>query len=814
MPQTTLLLLLTVFAFTCRPTYAQTGGDPAGTQPAETADRAISGTLVLGPQYVNRDDLGRGRARFDEFRDVPQGFAFEFARIVWLPVDRNLSFSATAMDVGQHDQRYLVDVTNPGRFRARGGFTEMRRFYSSGSRTLWSGIGSPNLTVDGGIRQGAESLGGPPNSPFASPSLQVHLNDALANAPTIDIESGRKNVTGGLEFTIRRGLTLDVNGDFGTRDGTRPLGFGTYIRRQALTGVPGTGAGFFWRESIEARGSELLQPVDHRVTEGSVTLTWSRFGHVVSGGWFASAFRNDASALFFDNPFEAPPGRASATVFTPASDQEPAAPFGNNNLRGLFARSVMQLDPDNDYRRVFANATFKLPSKSRVSAVVARGTMTQDEPFLPYAENDQVVSSEPGQPLVLARNAPLPRASLDGKMTTTQVDVKGQTRFGIVAPRVGIRYFDLEDDRPTILFPGYSSSGDAYFRRGIGQTLNGQKALFNVVGGYTRQRFDVGTAVKLGAFTIDAEYVRTAWDYDARQVDKTTDDAVRGTLRFLAAHANVNVFYLRGRRDFEGSYDVGLETSGVRAYDVWTRHRDQFGAEIDLPLNDELTVALSASYWTDEYPGAVNTFVHGYGLQDSQNGSFSAGLAWARDNWSLGAWTGFDRYDWNSLQVTKTSLTSDYNAINRWTRESSDDVFWIGLEGSGTVSKDVRVRADVNWQQFSGDWITTNLSTPDVNSAVAYPFPELSDRTLTVRGSLVWAFSPRIDIEGRYWFEPYRLDDFTWDVMQPYMQGSFEETRSSPSDVGDMNVSRFLFLDSRYADYTAHVVSALVHLRF
>jgi hypothetical protein len=46
------------------------------------------------------------------------------------------------------------------------------------------------------------------------------------------------------------------------------------------------------------------------------------------------------------------------------------------------------------------------------------------------------------------------------------------------------------------------------------------------------------------------------------------------------------------------------------------------------------------------------------------------------------------------------------------------------------------------------------------------------------------------------------------------MQGVFEETRSSPTDVGPMNVSRFLFLDSRYSDYTAHVVTALAHLRF
>jgi hypothetical protein len=101
-----------------------------------------------------------------------------------------------------------------------------------------------------------------------------------------------------------------------------------------------------------------------------------------------------------------------------------------------------------------------------------------------------------------------------------------------------------------------------------------------------------------------------------------------------------------------------------------------------------------------------------------------------------------------------------------------------------------------------------------VNSAVAYPFPELSDSTLSFRAALVWALTPKISLEGRYWYEPYRLDDFTWDILQPYMQGVFKETRRSASDVGDMNVSRFLFLDSRYSDYTAHVVSAFLHVTF
>jgi hypothetical protein len=399
-------------------------------------------------------------------------------------------------------------------------------------------------------------------------------------------------------------------------------------------------------------------------------------------------------------------------------------------------------------------------------------------------------------------------------MTTTQADLKLSSRLGPVSLRAGYRYFDLEDGRPEIQFPGYSSSGDSYFRRAIGQTLGGQKALFNEVGGYTRDRLNLGAAVRLGRLTLDGEYTRTGWDYETRQVDKTTDDAFKGTVRFAAGPANVNAYYLSASRDFDGPFAVGLETSGVRAYDVWKRDRTRAGFDADVPLSDETMLAFGGGYGKDEYPGAVDGFTYGYGLQDSKDGSLHAGLTWAKDEWSLGAWTGYDRYERNNLQVTKTSLGADYNPTNRWSRRSSDDVYWVGLEIVAPLSKRVKLRGDFNYQKFTGDWTTANLGNPDVNSAIAYPFPELSDSTLTLRASVVWAVTPRISVEGRYWYEPYRLDDFTWDVLQPYMQGVFKETRRSASDIGDMNVSRLLFLDSRYSDYTAHVLSAFVHVAF
>lgn len=778
----------------------------------EPAGKETSLTIVGGGQYVN--DLDRGQARFEEFREVPKGLLLEFGRFAYTPKDKNWLLSFTAIDAIQDDQRYFLDWRSPAKVSFKASYVEQPRFYSSGSKTLWSGVGTSTLTLGDSFRQGAELAAGSPTAPFASPSIKAYMDAALAGASPFDLKTKRKDLKGSLDFKLASTLTVSLTGRYETREGTKPLGFGTYIRRQGLSGVPGTGAGFFWRETVEARGNELVEAVDHNITEGGVTVTWTKKGHSVAAGWSGSHFRNDISALYFDNPFEAAPGRASAGIFNPASDQEPAAPNGNNSLRGLSARSSMQLWPDNDYNRLFANASFKPGGNTRLSGVVARATMKQNDAFLPYAENDQVVFSQAGQPVVYAKDVALPQSSLNGEMTTTQADLKFSSRLGPVSLRAGYRYFDLEDGRPEIEFPGYSSSGDSYVRRSIGQTLNGQKALFNEVGGYTRQRLTLGAAVRLGPVTLDGEYTRTGWDYVARQVDKTTDDAFKGTVRFMAGPANVNAYYRSGSRDFDGPYAVGLETSAVRAYDVWKRDQSKAGVDVEVPLSDTTSFSLGGSYGKDEYPGAVEGFTYGYGLQESKSGSLFGGLAWAKDEWSLGAWAGLDQYEWNSLQVTKTSLGADYNPTDRWSRGSSDDVYWIGVEAVAPLGKDVKLRGDLNYQKFTGDWTTVNLATPDVNSAVAYPFPDLSDGTLTFRASLLWEVTPRISIEGRYWYEPYRLDDFTWDLMQPYMQGVFKETRSSTSDIGDMNVSRFLFLDSRYSDYTAHVVSAFIHVRF
>lgn len=777
----------------------------------------VSLTLRIGGQY-RQDPDGRD-SRFEEYRQVPKGALFEYGRLDWRPSGKPWSLSLTARNVLRLDQSYSLDVDRPGRFQLKASWAQVPHFYSTGAAFLLEGS-SGDYTLSNSFRQALETA-----ADAGTPAIATLMSEVLrSSARPIDLRTQRDVARGELSFRLAEGLDVTVSGRHEKRDGTRALSTGTYIRRQAIAGQPGTGTGSFDRERFEPRGIEVPEPIDHRATDVGVSATFSRKRGILSVGWTGSWFSNRVDTLYWNNPFEAVPSLASSTGgLLPQFDQEPPAPLGNAANRGRYARAALDLWPDNTYNRFYLKGSLKLPAKTRVNATLARGLMKQNDAFLPYTQNEAVVFSDPDRvpgsgDEVLGSNAPLPASSLDGEIRTTEADVRVSSHpMDPLTLRAGFRWYEYDDGSAELFFPGYASAGDSYIRRGVGQTLDGAKALFNHVGGYTRSVGSVGAAYRFGKpVTLDAEYLRAERDYDVRQVDKTTEDTFKVGLRLAPTDGvTARLSWLDGSRDFAGPYDVGLETSGIRAWDVWARDRSRYSAELDFDVKEAWTVGLAGSYGKDEFPGSVQRFTQPYGLSDTKDASVSASVTYGKGSWSFGASAGLDASEWNSLQVTKSALGgTDYDPVNRWTRSQDDDVLWFGLNVAGQPTKKVKLSADLTHNRYKGDWTTTNLSTPTVNSAAAYPFPQFKDSLLTARLSLRWELTRQMDFEARYWFEPYRLDDFTWDILQPYMQGVLQETGGTPQTLRTMTAGRLLWLDNRYSDYTGHVVTALLHLRF
>lgn len=787
---------------------------PAPAQDAKDEKKDVTFSLSAGGQY--RQHLRTFDSKFQEYREVPRGAIIEAARLDWTPSGKPWSLTLSGRNVLRLDQAYTLDFSRPGTLVLKGSWARIPHYYASGATSLYEGRPG-DYTISNAFRQAVETA-----AETSIPALQALMAEALANSgQAIDLRARRDIARGEAVFKLGEGVDLTVNARHQKRSGSRAIDMGTYIRRQAIAGVPGTGPGFFDAERIESRILEVPEPLDHRSTDVGASLGFSRKRGSFAAGWEGSWFRNRVSTLYWNNPFEAFPSVASSTIgLAPQFDQEPSAPNGNNTLRGRYARSALDLWPDNTFNRFFASGSLKLGDKTRMNATVSRGRMRQDDPFLPYGESEAVVfSGTAGSGTeVLARNAPLAASNLDGKIDTTRAEIKLSSHptdpFHL---RAAYRYYDYDDKSAQVFWPGYVSSGDSYFRRGIGQTLSGQKALFNTPGGYKRRVATGGTSYRFGtSFTLEGDYSRTQWDYDIRQVLKNVEDTFKLGARIRPSDTvTLRLSWLDGRREFDGPFAPGLENTGIRQWDVWNRDRTRFSGEADFDIGEHWTVGGSFAYWKDEYPGLPAAFTQPYGASDTKNGSVSGSITYGRGDWSFGASAGFDSSEWNSLQVTKSTPTAVTNdPTNRWSRGLDDDVLWLGLNLSGAPSKKTKLSAELSYNDYKGDWTTINLGSPNINSAIAYPFPQFKESLFTARVSLRWEVTSSMDFEARYWFEPYRLDDFTWDSLQPYLQGIIQETGGSPTEIRDANVSRTLLLNSRYSDYTGHVVSALIHVRF
>ena len=83
--------LLIIPSFTPQ-AFAQTADASAKTEKTTTL------TAVVGGQSVNKV-APRGLARFNEFREIPEGAVFEFGQFTWSPKDSHLYLAFTAVDV-------------------------------------------------------------------------------------------------------------------------------------------------------------------------------------------------------------------------------------------------------------------------------------------------------------------------------------------------------------------------------------------------------------------------------------------------------------------------------------------------------------------------------------------------------------------------------------------------------------------------------------------------------------------------------------------------------------------------------------------
>jgi len=150
---------------------------------------------------------------------------------------------------------------------------------------------------------------------------------------------------------------------------------------------------------------------------------------------------------------------------------------------------------------------------------------------------------------------------------------------------------------------------------------------------------------------------------------------------------------------------------------------------------------------------------------------------------------------------------AQYPIANTWERtsRSSLDSFQLGINAAPQEGK---WQFDLSYAySFARDRINTvNPFIPRADSilhAGVNPYPDTVVRRQDLNIVVTRRINESFEIGARYWYEPYKQDDFSYNVLQPYAHGSL--TSETP---------KYLFQDARYGSYRANVLSVFARYAF
>ncbi|MBI1982677.1 MAG: MtrB/PioB family outer membrane beta-barrel protein, partial [Acidobacteria bacterium] len=252
-------------------------------------------------------------------------------------------------------------------------------------------------------------------------------------------------------------------------------------------------------------------------------------------------------------------------------------------------------------------------------------------------------------------------------------------------------------------------------------------------------------------------------------------------------------------------YNVRYEEFNLgRMFDQSRRIRHDFDALMQFQPTDRLSASLNYQYFGDNFDENF------YGLHNYLQGQFGADLNYAvGEASSLYVSYSRDRVRTDYASVGKAGGTPAFRIPNTWLRDTRDLVDSLNIGYCSSVLND-RLGYDFSYGfALSNNAIhTANPFTfePGVaNSAQAYPFPEIKDRFHELRLATEIKLRENLALGLTYLFEPYRLDDFMWDIMDPWIPD-----RVAPEN----NANRYLFLNARDSNYSGHVGSVTLRYTF
>ena len=683
------------------------GQKPATTPPATPEQPAAPADVTGAVRWtgfldfgVRGTDLSGDAARYERYRDMSDGLFLELAQ-----ARREIKGWLFAFDgehVGREDQRFTAKAVDPGKYRASFLWDQIPMLLSRTTRTLYTGIGSDGLSIDDALQAQVQ----------AQPSALATVFGQFGRE--FDTKTRRHLADGSFEYFATDALMFSTRFRRTDREGTIPFG------------------GSFGHSSLV----EFPAPTEHNLTEFDVGAEYQRDPVLLRAGYNGSWFHNDITSTVFDNPF-----RATDISSTPA-------------------RGRLTLPPSNSFIGVNGLASVKLPYKSRATAYASLG-MLEDvgDPLVPQTINSVNVTT------------PLERQTVNGEARTSSVNLRFTSR-----PK---RYTDI-----IVSYRGYE-----YDNRTPEFALSQRVAYDNTPStlsppihtepyGLSRGTFDADFRVLPTSRTsAGVGYTRLSEDRTHRIFETTTDNVFRLTFDALSqSWFSVRSKYEHAQRRGEGIEqgeellaEIG-EQPELRHFDIASRDRDRITVIGTITPTGFVAANVTFAAGKDDYLESV------FGLRDNTHQVYSVGADYLpNDRVTMGASYSYEEY--NALQRSRQANPGVQftDPSRNWAADSSDRTNSVLLNADvNRIAEKINLRFTYDFSRSRAryDYITGPVADRTLPEEVPVPttlpppteLPPTLSELQRATADFVYTLTNRISVGLSYWYERYRVEDFTLDV--------------------------------------------------
>lgn len=730
------------------------------------------GRIEFGVRQLYGD---RRSAKFNEYREIPQGF---FVQRLELDLDDLLHNSFFVNFQGreavERDQSYLLELGKYRKYRFELRWDQTPHVFTTTGKSFFDEFSPGVFTVPSPLR--SFLVPPPPPAPAQTTAeRQALLLSALQGARLLDLSLRRDMGSGKLTYTPTSHWTADLQYAREKMVGYRPFGTTNYFTYT----------------------TELPEPIDYRTHKTKVGTEYANDKGAFQANYSSSLFNNQVGTLIWDNPFR------------------------ETNIVDGPTRGQLDLYPDNSAHKLSFAGALDIPHSTRFMASVAPGWMRQNAPFLPYTINPAipvcaanfVFPALPRPAASLCVPSSLPATSLEGKKKTLAMNYKLASRaFPKVPLTFNYRSYDYNNDSRSLIFNDYVA-GDMH--------VSGN-ARRNLPLAYNRKNLGINAGVEF------LKNSSTAFIYEWERMDREHRDLEESNENTLGVRFDLSpqdwfllrASYKHSDRDAEhyeaqeeqfpigeGPFGLG-QIHGLRKFDEAARKRHRVEALLQIDPLDVFGFAVSYGTTQDDYEHSE------YGLQKDINYNYTAEVT-INPHPAFSLFAEYTREKFNyrqrSRQRTPASATASANDSpnNDWESNRRDKVDTWAVGWDGNVSDKVIFYAFYSLSVAKNKVSTRALGTPGAPGTPTFlptsasDYPDQSNRwhqlITAIRFPLKAGFTPKFE----YRFEKYDRVDFQLESVVQY----------GILDVGLVN-SVFLGIGADIPRYRAHIVSASLEYRF